>query len=305
MKITSLLLLLFTLNLSYAQVRNLDKFYEDYSPEDIIYWIDQGNDPNLIIGEGADSHYCVFWALTNNFSLYCDSTYTEAIFYMLEKSKFPIDDVLYFITDPCNVGIDILQYLRLSIENKHNYNPDELHLVDYFIRDKKPEYGRGEANLNSKDAFGNVAIVLAAEYQLKPLFDLVMKLKADVNLADNNGMTALHFAIKNGNEKMTNKLIAAGANVNAVNNSGETPLIMAATNNNSEIIAKLVEANADLSVVNNEGDTPLILAAKSGDWKTVKLLVLKGADAKTKNKAGENAKEFADSKTAKKALKGK
>ncbi|MFT5823762.1 MAG: ankyrin repeat protein [Crocinitomix sp.] len=305
MKTTALLILLFTLNLSFAQsnIPNPDLAFERYTPENIKWWIDEGNDPNKIIGEGADSHYCVYWAFTNHLGLYCDSAYTEAIFYMIKNSKFPIDDALYFITDPCDVGIDIMQYLRLTIQNKHIYEPAELQYVSYFIRAKDTDYGK--ANLSTKDTYGNVLIVLAAEFQLKPIFDFAMKLKANVNLTDNNGMTALHFAIKNGNKKMTNKLIAAGANVNTVNNAGDTPFILAASSNNSEVIAKLVAANADLNVVNSDGDTPLILAAKNGDWKTVKFLAQQGAIVKTKNKAGEKAANFADSKMAKKALKGK
>jgi ankyrin repeat protein len=52
--------------------------------------------------------------------------------------------------------------------------------------------------------------------------------ETDVNACDSEGMTALHFASKNGHIKIVKRLLANGAEVNAENNYGFTPIALAA-----------------------------------------------------------------------------
>ena len=57
----------------------------------------------------------------------------------------------------------------------------------------------------------------------------LIKQAADVNAAQGDGMTALHWAAVNGNAEMARILIYAGANVKAATRLGSyTPLFMAA-----------------------------------------------------------------------------
>ena len=59
---------------------------------------------------------------------------------------------------------------------------------------------------------------------------------ADVNVKDNNGTTALMYAVYYGNTEIVKTLIAAGADVNAKDNNGFTTLISAANEGNTEIV---------------------------------------------------------------------
>src|SRR5690606_9511977 len=69
---------------------------------------------------------------------------------------------------------------------------------------------------------------------------------ADVNVAQGDGMTALHWAAELGDVEMAKMLIAAGANVRAVTRIGEfTPLHVAAEGGHADVAAALLAAGAD------------------------------------------------------------
>jgi ankyrin repeat protein len=65
---------------------------------------------------------------------------------------------------------------------------------------------------------------------------------ADVNMAQGDGMTALHWAAERGDADMTEMLLFAGASVKAVTRIGEyTPLHLAAKSGSAAIIGMMVK----------------------------------------------------------------
>lgn len=71
---------------------------------------------------------------------------------------------------------------------------------------------------------------------------------ADVNAADENGYTPLHFAVNADSVEVVRYLLDSGANLESVNDKGETPLNIAVGNTSSgaaAIIAFLRERGAD------------------------------------------------------------
>ena len=105
--------------------------------------------------------------------------------------------------------------------------------------------------------------------------------QVDVDAAQGDGATALHWAAYQNDARTTALLIRAGADVNAPNNYGVTPLGLACKNGSAAIIEQLVTAGADpndpLQAV-NAGETPLMLAARSGSPEAVTVLLTAGAD---------------------------
>jgi ankyrin repeat protein len=103
---------------------------------------------------------------------------------------------------------------------------------------------------------------------------------ADVNAAQSDGMTALHWAADRGEVEIAEVLLYAGANVGAITRIGEyTPLHIASRNGHVAVIDVLLEAGADLHARTDPGGTtPIHLAATGGDPDVVASLLAAGAD---------------------------
>jgi len=97
----------------------------------------------------------------------------------------------------------------------------------------------------------------------------------DVNAAQGDGMTALHWAAENGNAPMAEALLFAGANPEAVTRLGDyTPLHIAARSGEAPVIAALLRAGADPEATTTAGGIrPLHYAAASGRVEAVSLLI--------------------------------
>jgi len=101
---------------------------------------------------------------------------------------------------------------------------------------------------------------------------------SDVNGAQGDGMTALHWAGMQGNAAMVEVLLYAGANSEATTRlGGFTALHLASKNGHAEAITTLAGAGADATSRTATGATPLHLAAASGSAGAVSALVASGA----------------------------
>ena len=113
----------------------------------------------------------------------------------------------------------------------------------------------------------------------------LLKNGADVNAAQGDGMTALHWAASNGDAALTQMLLSAGANIRATTRlGGITPLLMASQAGHAQVVATLLAAGADANSMTATGATALMLAARSGSTETVTRLVETGADINAKEK---------------------
>lgn len=134
-------------------------------------------------------------------------------------------------------------------------------------------------------------VASAAEARDLVLVRALLKQGGDVNGAQGDGMTALHWAAVHGDSNLAAMLLAAGANVGATTRLGAfTPLHLASQTGQSQLIAVLRAAGAEVGARTATGATPLMLAARSGDPEGVSRLIAAGADV--------NAKEGAYGQTA-------
>ncbi len=101
---------------------------------------------------------------------------------------------------------------------------------------------------------------------------------ADVNLAQGDGTTPLHWAAYQLDTDLVSRLIARGARADTANRYGATPLGEAAKAANTELVARLLEAGADVAAVNGDGETVLMLAARTGSTEVARRLIDAGAD---------------------------
>ena len=100
----------------------------------------------------------------------------------------------------------------------------------------------------------------------------------EVDAAEADGTTALHWAAQRGDAAIVALLLDAGANASAANRFKVTPLELAANNGNAEIVTRLLDAGADANARSREGQTPLMSAALNGRVGAVDALLAKGAD---------------------------
>jgi ankyrin repeat protein len=113
--------------------------------------------------------------------------------------------------------------------------------------------------------------------------------KADVNAAEPDGTTALHWASYRDDGESADLLIKAGANVNAANDLGATPLWNASLNGSSAMVRRLLQAGANPNAALLLGETPLMVASRSGNADVVEQLLARGANVNVRGARGQTA----------------
>jgi hypothetical protein len=138
---------------------------------------------------------------------------------------------------------------------------------------------------------GATTVADAAMAQDKDTVLNLLKQGGDVNAAQGDGMTALHWAAMHGDAALTGTLLYAGGNVRATTRlGGYTPLHLASQTGTRDVVDALVGRGADVNARASSGATALMLAAAAGNAAVVQTLLEHGADA--------NATESANGQTA-------
>ena len=106
--------------------------------------------------------------------------------------------------------------------------------------------------------------------------------RVDVNAAEPDGSTALHWAARLDNPEIVDILAAAGANARAATRYNVTPLSLACTNGNAAIIERLMKAGADPNGTSEEGQTALMTASLTGNVAALNVLLSHGANTNTR-----------------------
>ncbi|MBM3725835.1 MAG: hypothetical protein FJW40_10480 [Acidobacteria bacterium] len=101
--------------------------------------------------------------------------------------------------------------------------------------------------------------------------------RADVNMAQPDGTTALHWAAHQDDLELAQLLVRSGAQVKTTNRYGVSPLSLAATNGNGAMVALLLESGADANTILPGNETVLMTAARSGKVEAVQALLARGA----------------------------
>lgn len=128
-------------------------------------------------------------------------------------------------------------------------------------------------------AIGSEALLAdAAERSDHARLEALLAAGAEVNAAQPDGMTALHWAAYLDDAATARRLLRAGADVAAENRYGVTPLTPACINGNGEMVELLLDAGADADTVSSGGETVLMLAARTGKIAAVRALLARGAD---------------------------
>jgi ankyrin repeat protein len=134
-----------------------------------------------------------------------------------------------------------------------------------------------------------VPIVDAAKRSDKDAIRSLLQKKADVNAAEPDGTTALHWTSYRDDLEGTDLLLKAGAKVNAANDLGATPLWNASQNGSAAMVKRLLDAGANPNLALLAGETPVMVAARSGYPEVVELLLARGGNANAHGARGQTA----------------
>ena len=175
------------------------------------------------------------------------------------------------------------------------------------VRDYK-RVATAESRAAPRDRGGFTPLMYAARGNCGECVEVLLKHKADVNLADPSFVVPLSIAMMNGNWDIAKRLVEAGADVNQWDMNGSSPLHVAIANMNSagsrnpldqdkpnkasgrELIKMLLDRGANpnqqlywgagFGASADRGMTPFLAACGTGDIELVKLLLEHGANPK-------------------------
>jgi ankyrin repeat protein len=165
-----------------------------------------------------------------------------------------------------------------------------------------------ESRAAPRDRGGFTPLMYAARGNCGECVEILLKHKADVNLADPSFVVPLSIAMMNDNWDIAKRLVEAGADVNQWDMNGSSPLHVAIANMNNagnrnpldqdkpnkatgrDLIKMLVDRGANpnqqlywgagFGASADRGMTPFLAACGTGDIELVKLLLAHGANPK-------------------------
>lgn len=152
------------------------------------------------------------------------------------------------------------------------------------------------AKVNSKDPFGNTPLLTASLNKDVQTIEVLLKHKADTEIADWYGDTPLMNAMRDAvNLDAARTLIDGNANVNARGADGRTLLMNAAQLGRTDQMEVLIANGANVNMATENGTTALMLSVLNEKTKATNMLLKNGADIEAKNRDGLDALSLSDS----------
>ena len=98
----------------------------------------------------------------------------------------------------------------------------------------------------------------------------------------------IHIASESKNLEILNMLMALKANINIKNKLNETPIHFAVRSKNIDNIDALLSQGVDLTIANVKGETPIFYAVKSGSLRIIQMLYNNNSPIISNDKEGNN-----------------
>ncbi len=147
------------------------------------------------------------------------------------------------------------------------------------------------ADPDAPDSKGNTALMTAVMYSSCHPDDVEALLDhgASVNLKNNNDLTALMFACREGHADAIRMLLLHDARIDLQDICGDTALVYACRDGRAEAARLLLKAKANPDLPNMDGITPLMWASASGHIDIIHALIQHGADPDLPDYRGDTA----------------
>ena len=134
------------------------------------------------------------------------------------------------------------------------------------------------------------------ESQDAELLGALSEMPSLVQWRDDEGVSLLHFAARNGRTKVVAALLSAGADPSCRDHKRRTPLHDAVINYEASLpaLVLLLDSGSDIDARDTYWETPLITASNYSNLYAVSVLVALGANAAFKDRGGMNARAHAE-----------
>ena len=190
------------------------------------------------------------------------------------------------------VRLTMLSAVVLMSGTSATASAQDLRLVDAVERQDR-EAARiltQRVDVNAAQADGATALHWAVHWNDLETAALLIDGGADANALNELGVAPLSLAALNASPAMAAALLGAGADPNAARPSGETALMTAARTGSAELVRALLDNDADVNAsVHFRGQTALMWAAAEGHSDVVGVLLKSGADVHARSKFGITA----------------
>ena len=162
-----------------------------------------------------------------------------------------------------------------EIDDALNKNADinYLNLIDLEINENQIE--------KSNSAF-HLACFLGNQSIINKLLNYICLV--DINLKNNNGYNAIHYATFNGHYELVEYLISLNCNLHDTNINGDNALHIAAKFNSVTVANILLNYKIDINASNKKGETALYIATENNNRYVTELLLNNNADVNIKCK---------------------
>lgn len=138
---------------------------------------------------------------------------------------------------------------------------------------------RAGANVNAANEYGVTALALACTNRSIVVVEQLLAARANPNAAQTTGVTPLMECARTGAVAGAAALLARGASVDAAHaRTGQTALMWAAAGQHPEVVRLLIDKGASVRSRSKGGFTPLMFAARAGDEASARMLLAAGAD---------------------------
>lgn len=145
----------------------------------------------------------------------------------------------------------------LTILCKYDFNINAKNLLGKTALALAIELGQPEccyelwkkgADINNTDAFGHTLLMTAVSMGLeyKYVEEIIKFIPDKINVKDNEGFSALSYAIKTNDKDIFKLLIKSGADINAINNKNLSILMLTIMNNNIDLVKILCDNKVNI-----------------------------------------------------------
>jgi ankyrin repeat protein len=146
--------------------------------------------------------------------------------------------------------------------------------------------GSKTSEIDFAQSDGMTALHWAVDHQRADIVKKLLDAGSNPSLGTRYSITPLMIACRQGNSQVAELLVAAGAKVDSRALGDETPLMMSSRQGNASIVELLLSKGAEVDATDRKGQTALMWAAAAGNTNCVKVLIDSGADMQKELRSG-------------------